>query len=215
MLILLSKRGTHMKTQQRTRFERGMHEDIYLLSHDRNYCFKVSGASRNVYDLKFKKSKVSCSCPDFYGHAARYGCVCKHVCFIMGKVLGFGMGCDFFDRYVFSDDLWREFQAKYRTISLDNDKYANEEYIRRYTQMCDMDPEDMYQVKKQPEEDDMCPICFDGMSDNLLGCPVCHNAIHKKCMEKWLQMGKNTCVYCRNTVWRQYSKKQNGYVNLL
>ena len=52
----------------------------------------------------------------------------------------------------------------------------------------------------------MCPICFLDIEDEeLVKCPECKNVIHLECMEKWLEMGNKTCVYCRSNVWKNYN----------
>jgi len=51
-----------------------------------------------------------------------------------------------------------------------------------------------------------CPICFDDVDNDetrAVACPTCHNVIHRECMMVWLER-KNTCVFCRDSVWRWY-----------
>jgi hypothetical protein len=47
----------------------------------------------------------------------------------------------------------------------------------------------------QPSE---CGVCYVEMEEGeLLGCPECHKAAHKECLENWLKSGQRLCIYCR------------------
>jgi len=56
----------------------------------------------------------------------------------------------------------------------------------------------------------MCGICFNELNlDEIMAiCPTCHNIIHLNCMRKWMNMGKDTCVYCRSSIWKNYKKEE-------
>lgn len=70
------------------RIERALHQRLYLInqtdeSKEGALCkkFAVLGSTGNVYDVRIEQ-RPSCSCPD-----ARKGDICKHILFIMFKVL--------------------------------------------------------------------------------------------------------------------------------
>ena len=60
-------------------------------------------------------------------------------------------------------------------------------------------------------KDDLCSICFMDFEENeeLIKCPECKKVLHKECMEKWLDVGNITCVYCRSEVWKDYGTNKS------
>ena len=82
-------------------------------------------------------------------------------------------------------------------------------------------------LEDKVDNDESCVICFNDFSltDNIAACPSCKNILHMTCMKKWLNMGKHTCIFCRNTVWKDLKKEErkvthpsssnyNSYTNL-
>ena len=163
--------------------------------------FTVSGSQRTNYVVTMMSSgTMACSCMDAAIHCRRKGIVCKHVCFLLYRV----MHCenlDFFGTMKLSDDIMQRISLTAITgralhpVS-DIDKLASSLASLNFSE-----------VKRSVRDDDECPVCYDMLSNGAnLGCPDCGNAIHKACADKWLQTA-STCVYCRSTVWAKYKSK--------
>ena len=62
----------------------------------------------------------------------------------------------------------------------------------------------------EKDKHETCGICFNELDLNKLMavCPKCHNIVHIHCMKKWMNMGKDTCVYCRSSIWKKYKKEE-------
>ena len=83
-----------MKIKQHERFQKLFYENLYLLKiHDsvHEINFSISGSTSNIYQVKILKSfewnNVFCDCPDAKKWANIHGVVCKHVLFVIFKVL--------------------------------------------------------------------------------------------------------------------------------
>jgi len=83
-----------MKQKQHERFQKLFYENLYLLKiTDTNHetIFDVSGSTTNIYQVKIMKSfewnHTFCNCPDSKKWANIHGVVCKHILFIVFKVL--------------------------------------------------------------------------------------------------------------------------------
>jgi len=231
-----------MNPDQRTRFLKVSTESFYLLNlakNDKgNLVLDVSGSTANLYQTTIypKSRTVFCSCPDARSGAKARGCVCKHVCFILSKVFKIPQQeliTDFFNRHlVFSEKLIETILTKYaalESVSLKHQEFVNEAFLQKFQDMKlnttataststtttppSVKKVDPYEVKKEMEMEDECMICYDIMQkDNSIECPLCHNLVHKGCMEKWLASGKKNCIYCRSDVWKNYGKKEKPVV---
>jgi len=199
-----------MKYDQQRRYNKIYTDEFYLLDHKSTnintefYEFAISGSTRSVYKVKlYTSGKTFCTCPDFLGHAKRAGCVCKHVCFVMARVLKYNDET-FYDTLTFDYEQIRdiclclEIDTSLINLSL-KDQYIDAERNKP----------DFTKYRTLLEEAE-CPICYTEFDDKekLLGCPACKNAVHVKCMEKWLTI-KKTCAYCRNDVWKHYGSEKN------
>jgi hypothetical protein len=61
------------------------------------------------------------------------------------------------------------------------------------------------------ENEDPCPVCYNDIENtrDTVVCPCCHNKLHSACMERWFQMGNQTCVLCRSDVWKEYIEQHS------
>jgi hypothetical protein len=167
---------------------------------------------REQYNIKIynkaDKGTFYCSCADHKFNSAKHNSVCKHICFVVCKLLKF-------------------FDIKYfETKKLDNDKIT--ELINKLTTTNIWNDEDLTKKLKTisldtfrnftKEIDDCCPICFndidDSMKDSLLSCPTCHNYVHTECMEVWLEQ-KQSCMLCKSSFWEKYKNVKEGKVIVL
>jgi predicted nucleic acid-binding Zn finger protein len=193
-----------MKPEQQKRYDKIYTDEFYLIDHTpcnintEFYEFTISGSTRKVYKVKlYNTGDTVCSCPDFFGHAKKAGCICKHVCFVFAKVLKYNL-TDIYEsnkfKYLTVKNICETLQVDTALINLSiNDEYFNQ-------------PD--FTIFKELFETDECPICFSEFKNNekKIGCPQCSNAIHLKCMEKWLSY-KLSCPYCRSEVWKKYVYK--------
>jgi hypothetical protein len=228
-----------MNYNQKQRFHKIFYENIYLLDLDKmNKNFTISGSTANVYKCQIVNNKIKCDCPDNNGNTFRNKCVCKHCCFILCKVLKLmknktdGEQHPFFERLYFTDEELVFITNQISTLNIynENNDYINHDLCSKFTNInmnVDNDNNNnkinIFAQTKKTTDDDCCVICFDNFStiDNV-ECPTCHNIVHKKCMDKWMEMNKKNCVYCRSDIWSKYSysiksktkPKKNNYVNL-
>jgi len=227
-----------MNYAQSSRISRMHQQPLYLIDQEKDnveesiFAFKIAGSTANLYHVKVDLSKktleemITCNCPDSFSHARAKNVKCKHCCFVWIKVLRL------------TDDglLWNELtitqQEKVNTKCQNiiiRRELVNEDYIKKYqmkkeilpTKEDTKDTEDTedtkdklsskFQITRDLDEVD-CPICFDQLeSDNSSECPTCHNAVHTKCIRKWISMRNKNCVYCRSS-WDGFEDKKKSEV---
>ncbi len=194
-----------MDTEQRKRFNKIYNEEFYLLD-KKNMTFSVSGSTANIYKVKITSSTIYCDCPDSKSWAKKYGCVCKHCCFILHKVLKEDI------IILFDKESYERIKMKCDKIDIFDDEFVNKELLQKFNNLSLIKFDEI----KGYDEDEECVICSDLLKDTkLISCPTCHHNIHEKCMKKWIENGKTSCVYCRSDVWKNYMKSSsNTYVNL-
>jgi hypothetical protein len=183
--------------------------------------YDILGSTGNVYNIEIKKLP-SCTCPDF-----ERGHLCKHIIFVMAKVLHVSRRSDLiYQRALLKTELAKIF-ADAPTAPL-SEVLANTKAIAAYNNVVGglavpCAPE------KDPDGD--CPVCYETLICNkkmLDSCGTCRNYIHKECLGQWLSVQRN-CVYCR-AVWCAYGTKplsakakakaaaaaggEEGYINL-
>lgn len=164
--------------------------------------FAIMGTTGNIYDVKIQQ-QPSCSCPD----CAR-GKLCKHIIFVMIKVLQVDRNSDLiYQNALLQSELSEIF---IRAPPLHNGVLANRNVVNAYKKAVHGEPIDLTKeeksvevevavvVEKKPEGE--CPVCFDSLEValNLLdSCSTCRNFIHRECLQNWIKV-KRTCCYCRS-----------------
>ncbi len=187
--------------------------------------FAVSGstATQYVLELSPETGRMRCSCKDACMNCHRLGYACKHVCFVLYRVLRLD------DDLAFFRDELTVSEAHRAAIAQRIQTGANELLHPPATitpdevdRMCDhlaavrstgptirRRTHSFLEVARPPTEADECPVCYDLLlrhGAELRGCPDCGNAIHKLCVDRWLACAaRRSCVYCRSTVWSAYS----------
>lgn len=154
--------------------------------------------SREKYTIVFNKSQANftCNCKDFTFRAKSRDIVCKHITFIICKVLGI-YDHTFFETKKLSSDYQKRMARIIGSSGLWNNnsisvKHLNSEFNKNT-------------VRKLNTEDP-CPICCDTFgSGETISCPSCHQFVHKSCMDIWLKQS-DKCVYCRSENWSNYIK---------
>lgn len=218
--------------EQLRRLNRVFSEQFFLLSTDTTppegddmalARFLVSSSSgSSSYEVVLRRSGFfHCSCPDARGHCVRHMCVCKHVCFLLVRVLR-RLDVGFFDgapRFRLSSDAIEDVQRKCRDIASHAEAGA---IASRVSGDCAAAPRghatDLLfgAPRREPEAGvDECPVCYEALVSlggdeahprgALVGCPACGNGVHAACMVRWLAHAPvPSCVYCRDTVWRSW-----------
>lgn len=194
---------------QQKRIDKVYADPLYLIDKtcdiDNNkITFKICGSTRLLYDINLHQNgSFTCSCPDMFKHNPTY--VCKHICFVMIKVLKHASFVNFVLNHHKLDESTINHAKEICIAQCEafNPYLAEQYHILKVTDFDCHDP--------KLDEGDECPICYCCLSNNnvskLKACPNCKNIVHKECIEKWLDMSRHqTCVYCRSDVWKKYNE---------
>lgn len=146
---------------------------------------------RKKYNIIFDKNlyKFTCDCKDFLFRSNSKNIICKHISFLVCKVLNI-LDHDYLKTKIMKIDIKE--QLKNNTIWTNNDfsiKFLNNKFKNS---------------DKEFDKNDKCPICYDSFKETpVLNCPSCKNYIHTECVNILLTF-TNKCCYCRSTVWEKY-----------
>lgn len=227
--------------EQIKRIDKVSTDKFYLLERtklDQNkFKFTISGSTLNVYELIFDllNQKYTCNCPDMTGHCQYKNIFCKHICFILLRVIRIfeiqGLEANrcidksltnFFTYKILSEEEKLEFIDKFDKMNLTDNEIVDFVLLEKYNNMIlngDNVKSKFNEIEKARKNDEnYCGICFEEYNketQEILLCPVCLNMIHKECMRSWLLCGDLSCVYCRSDIWKEYLKNEIGeYKNL-
>ena len=212
----ITKIKNELSVNQYKRFNKIYNEEFYLIdtviiNNSNIPKFKICGSTQNIYTISYNTDKNNfwCDCPDMKIHCGKQNCVCKHVCFMLVRVLKHYDLQYYIDRNFTNDEITI---VKNKLIALNNmptddDQITNTSLIEKYKNNLNN-----FSIKKDTPDED-CSICYDLlMSTDLLGCPCCKNSFHKKCIETWLARPfAKTCVYCRSDCWKNYG---SAYISI-
>jgi hypothetical protein len=193
-------------------------EPFFLLSRGgtsgNTLTFDVSGSKQDTYTVGLRDDGVmGCSCMDSRLNCVKKGCVCKHACFVLVRVLR-AYDLVFFEELRMPPAAVQSVLATFRAGEL---QISEEEmrapalavvaHERRQFRECRL--RDFSVVAKPPEAGDECPVCYDLLltpnGPPLLGCPDCGRGLHAVCARRWIAVApKKTCVYCRSSVWAEF-----------
>ena len=165
--------------------------------------YAVLGSTNNVYDIEIGKVPT-CSCPDFdNGH------LCKHILFVMLKVLRVPQNSPLiYQKALLQAELRSIFDAAPPIPS--HGVVASNVIVNAYQQATGKSPgkgssscsaeEVVEEEGDVVDEECDCPICFEAMplkvTEALERCCACKKRIHKDCIEHWFKHSKN-CPMCR------------------
>ena len=238
-----------MKPKQHERFQKLFYENHYLLkiidsSHQIN--FDVSGSTSNIYQVKLMKSfewnNIYCNCPDSKKWANVHGVVCKHILFVIFKVLKlfkFNNSLSLItvepngELFLEKRKLHRDF-LEVISVFIDLFNFNEEtdfmklEYVEKYHKIKDslekiQENKDKTSLLEEKDSSvEHCLICFEDFDkktklsrDINSQCLICKTIFHKECLGKWF-LHNNTCPYCRspskNTTHENTSDSK--YINL-
>ncbi len=175
--------------------------------------YQVDLYNPDVYDSS--KKIFNCDCPAHRFKSSTDDTVCKHISFIMCRVVGY-VTADFFRNHRLNKN---EVQMIMNKMSAQRDVIMLNIEMNRMKDTCQTIDDKLiirkvildrnsYLNSTRPVNEEECPICFDEIeasSGNRLNCPDCKKHIHKECMEIWLSRN-STCVHCRSENWKHYTQ---------
>lgn len=215
-----------MNPQQKKRYDKINTERFFWLAasiDDQQYTLDISGSTSNVYTVTIHRNRkrIQCNCPDSTNWARRYGCVCKHCCFVLCRVLRVvTRGSEFWNTRLFDNETMTRIDHAVERLLKYGSEFTSEELTKRYQNIISKLKNSAFEDVDKSRISDDCPICFDTFDESdlskIVACPICKNVIHTECMKRWIQSGSNkSCVYCRSDIWQQWGKQQtHDYVCL-
>ena len=204
---------TNLCSEQVKRIEKLYVDEFFLLSvrdgvdePEGIFTFDVSGSQKTRYVIVLKDDGTfKCSCPDFKSHCQRHGVVCKHIVFLIVRVMKI-FSLTFFEYNSLDDGAMDTVIQK--TFELISGKVADlrNEMIHEYGKASQGPDFSMTSEALLALQDEDCPICFDALRAHACKtCPDCRKVVHTRCVTKWLaESTYKNCVYCRSTVWKNF-----------
>ena len=193
------------------RIDRALHQRLYLINAStpsacsRNggpsITLSVLGSTGNVYDVVMAKVPC-CSCPD-----AAKGNLCKHLLFVMLKVVGLRPNDPLVYQSAYLTEELEKINTKLqaRLQLLGRDVMANETVKKVHSDMKKgvKDEEDSKAVARKDVDGVDCPICFESLGPNLSSLTYCKGTcgtnFHRECIQMWTRSASTnpTCPACR------------------
>jgi len=165
-------------------------ERIHFLGHveARPYEFRVCGTTGAAYivDLNPETPRYSCTCADFEISKRR----CKHIMFVLGKCLGFGI------LMVLKPD------AKIKPELLKGSVCARLAHFELMAAQAQQGKKK--EVERKPWVDEICAICLERMEQKepTIWCQDgCGRSTHQWCFKHWMEHNAAMCVYCGTTIF--------------
>jgi hypothetical protein len=164
---------------------------------------------REVYQIKVFENEphsLWCSCIDHKLNSSKKNTVCKHISFIVCKVMKV-LDLDFFETKQLTET---QLQSLLNKFSDKSDLWKNKDYVRNLKQI------NLDTFKNFPTPlDDVCTFCYDQMNDqdipHSVCCPSCKHSYHSECMDIWLE-NYLRCSVCSSDVWKHYKVVKSGEV---
>lgn len=175
--------------------------------------FVVSGSTQTRHTVTLtREGRVFCSCMDARVRCRQCGCICKHACFVLVRVMRLPSVAVYTRLRLSEADLrtcaevvagrTALHDAVFRPMVTPGGPPASGGHHR---------PGAVFTAFRPPRDEDECPICYtpllhpDAEANPLRGCPDCSQAVHRDCMRRWVvyspSRADNTCVMCRSPVW--------------
>jgi len=190
------------------RINRGLQQRMFLIEYKikniHHFQFTILGNSCKVYNVIIKKYPT-CTCPDY----KRRHRVCKHICFIIGRVL---KSVSTIYNIPLSDSNLELLYKELETIS--QNVIANQTICDKYKYAISKKNKDKKIERKPIHSDDCCPICFEefNIKEKIIYCKLgCGNNVHKTCFDMWIKAKGPTCVLCRS----HWYTKTSEYIEIL
>lgn len=195
--------------------------------------FKVSGSTGNVYTINFQNKGFFCDCPDASSHAKRHNVDCKHVCFVIYRVLRQSFPYDYWetrrlDIATFQEwmriakGIERKFSSTDSGSQTDCERVYRQVYRERKNKLPGEESTGVYEAKTVHGLDIDCPICFEPLSTSendsslLCSCGDKRHSVHQTCMDMWLRANPTrlNCFTCRRPIVYRQQTKPSQYINV-
>jgi hypothetical protein len=170
---------------------RALSQPMYLMSACRvgeDWNFLVQGSRGTSYHVHVCPESTACTCPDFKLRRE----TCKHIYFMVGRVLGDvalmnqledGCGSQALVAAGFSDRIERRLRARLETS--------------KTTMVSDADTSRDDEVPGEDGSD--CVVCFEALAAKAWRCDGCRQrCMHDSCAQLWLRRTPS-CPLCRHT----------------
>ena len=167
---------------------------------------------REEYEIRIynnsPKGTFWCSCLDHKFNSSKKGTVCKHICFIVCKILKL-LDPNFFETKKLTKEQLDSLIEKLSSKDLAQiDKSLVNKIIK-------ITLETFKNFVKPSDEGDSCPICFDDINEKTkVACPMCHNYIHSDCMNVCLEK-RDTCLFCLDPIWAKFKTLGKNNTNVI
>lgn len=170
--------------------------------------YNKSKKKREAYEVKvfdsLTKGTFWCSCADHKFNSAKKNIVCKHICFIVCKVLKI-LQTYYFETKKLSHEHLLQLLGKF---DINSEIWKDSKLVRKSSKITIQD------FKIFPENIiDTCTFCYDDMTNNdkqiSVSCPLCNHCFHEECMGVWLE-SQSKCSYCSNNFWQYYKRIVGG-----
>ncbi len=170
--------------------------------------YNRSKGVRESYEVKVfendPKGSFWCSCADHKFNSAKKNIVCKHISFIVCKVLKI-MEPYFFE----TKTLTPAHLAKLLDKFADNSEiWKDIQYVRKSDFITILD----FKVFPDPLND-ICTFCYDEVTTKdkniCCSCPICKHGFHEECMGVWME-NNSKCSFCSNDIWKYYKRIKAG-----
>lgn len=177
-----------------------MHGSVIVLG-----TFNHKKNCREAYKVNIYKTGLTfyCNCPDHKFNSASKNSVCKHICFLVCKIL------KVLNPYFFETKTLKEEHLIALLAKLSSDNIWKDNELIKIPKTITLNTFKTF----TKTVDDCCPICFNDITDDdkelLNNCPTCCNYVHTECIEIWLERQQN-CVFCLSDVWKHYKTVKNG-----
>lgn len=136
--------------------------------------------------------QMHCSCMDFKIRCREMAVPCKHIYYLLVKILTYEL-YDYFDNQILEEQVFKDLVKARINIGGKNFSIkADDDFL-----------------------DEMCPICYTMFSekdnkDEILKCPDCCNFVHKNCMMTWMNHSpRRNCVLCKSEKWNMLFADHN------
>jgi hypothetical protein len=161
------------------------------------------GYEVKVFD-KDPKGSFWCTCADHKFNSSKKNIVCKHICFIVCKVLKI-LQPYYFETKTLTPEHLDQLLNKF---NVDSDMWKDKKIARTSNKITIQD------FKNFPKPIvDTCSFCYDEMTDLDIpiscSCPLCKHCFHEECMGVWLET-QSKCSFCSNEFWKYYKRIIGG-----
>jgi hypothetical protein len=171
--------------------------------------YNLTKGVREEYQIKIFQNETHtfwCSCIDHKLNSNKKNILCKHISFIVCKVMKI-YELDFFETKKITD---KQMQDLLNIFSDKSDLWKNKNLVRDF-KLINLDT-----YKQFPEPiNDTCSFCYDELTNKdknvSVCCPSCKHTYHSECIEIWLENYLH-CSICFSDIWKHYNTVKTGAV---